>query len=180
MLLLPLFFQSIRGDSVIVAAMALIPQSIGMLISRGAIGKMIDLWGARWVTIIGVGVTLVGTIPFIYFNKSSDYWLIAVVIFIRGIGGAAIKSATQVDAYVGIQKSDSATASLSSNIFQQIGSGFATAVLATIVTSYNTIHHVTSLSGLTTAFQRGFLWSAILVVLILIPAFMLTNRVRTK
>jgi len=137
MLLLPLFFQSIRGDSVIVAAMALIPQSIGMLISRGAIGKMIDLWGARWVTIIGVGVTLVGTIPFIYFNKSSDYWLIAVVIFIRGIGGAAIKSATQVDAYVGIQKSDSATASLSSNIFQQIGSGFATAVLATIVTSYS-------------------------------------------
>lgn len=180
MLLLPLFFQSIRGNSVIIAAVALIPQSIGMLVARGTIGKMIDLWGGRWVTIIGVSVTLVGTIPFIYFNATSDYWLIAIVMFIRGVGGAAIKSATQVDAYVGIQKSDSATASLSSNIFQQIGSGFATAVLATVVTSYNTIHHVTTISGLTNAFQRGFLWSAILVILILIPAAMLTNRVQRK
>ncbi|MHC9537569.1 DHA2 family efflux MFS transporter permease subunit [Dellaglioa sp. BT-FLS60] len=178
MLLLPLFFQDIRGESTIIAAVSLIPQSIGMLVSRTAIGNLIDSLGARWVTIIGVAVTLVGTIPFMYFDASSPYVLIALVMFIRGIGGSAIKSATQADAYIGLDKSDSAAASLSSNLFQQIGSGFATAVLATAVTAYNTNHHVSNIAQLAHTYQYGFMWSTALVIVILIPAMMLSHKVK--
>lgn len=179
MLLLPLFFQDIRGESVIVAAVSLIPQSIGMLVSRTAIGNLIDSLGARWVTIIGIAITLVGTIPFSYFDASSHYLLIAIVMFIREVGGSAVKSATQADAYVGLDKVDSAAASLSSNLFQQIGAGFATAILATAVTTYTTTHHVVNVTQLAQAYHYGFMWSAIFVVSLIIPAMMLSRKRQT-
>ncbi len=42
MLLLPLFFQDIRSMTVMAAGLALIPQGVGMLISRPLTGKLTD------------------------------------------------------------------------------------------------------------------------------------------
>ncbi|MBC6498233.1 hypothetical protein H7R52_01780 [Weissella confusa] len=60
--------------------------------------------------------------PFVFFDAQTAYWLIAIVMFVRGVGGAAVKSAIQADAYVGIDRVDSGKASLGSNLFQQVGS----------------------------------------------------------
>ncbi|MFX3616455.1 MAG: MDR family MFS transporter [Sporolactobacillus sp.] len=180
MLLLPLFFQDVRGESAVMAAIALIPQSIGMLVSRGLIGKLIDTRGARWVVGGGVIITIIGTLPFVYFDQKSSYLLIAIIMFVRGVGGAAIKSATQADTYVGLDRAESAPASLSSNLFQQVGSGFASAVLATVVEGYITTHQITSATHLAGAYQQGFLWSLVFVIVILIPAMMLTNKINQK
>ena len=97
MILLPLFFQDVRGESVIMAAVSLIPQSVGMLVSRGTIGKLIDTIGARWVVITGTVLTIISTLPFVFFDAQTAYWLIAIVMFVRGVGGAAVKSAIQAD-----------------------------------------------------------------------------------
>ncbi|QBO36170.1 DHA2 family efflux MFS transporter permease subunit [Periweissella cryptocerci] len=180
MILLPLFFQDVRGASVVIAAIALIPQSVGMLISRGIIGRMIDSIGARWVVIIGVLIDIVGTLPFVYFDAKSAYWLIGIIMFIRGIGGAAVVSALMADAFVGIPKADSASASMGTRMLQQVGGGFGAALLSTVVAGYISTHHVTQATQLAGAYQQGFLWSTILVLIILIPAFMLTNKIKLK
>ena len=125
MILLPLYFQDVRGESIVLAAVVLIPQSIGMLVSRGTIGRLIDTLGARWVVLIGVTISVASTLPFVYFTTHSAYWLIAVVVFVRGIGGATVKSAIQADAYVGIDRADSSQASLGSKLFEKVGSPLA-------------------------------------------------------
>lgn len=176
MILLPLFFQDIRGESAIMAAVSLIPQSIGMLISRGIIGRLIDSIGPRIVSIAGVFITIIGTIPFVFFDSHTNYWLIALTMFARGIGGAAVKTATQADAFIGISKIDTASASLSSNLFQQVGSAFGSAFLATVVASFITNHHVNSITSLNNAYQNGFMWSAIMAIIIIAPSFMLTDK----
>ncbi|AEV94788.1 DHA2 family efflux MFS transporter permease subunit [Pediococcus claussenii] len=176
MILLPLFFQDIRGESAIMAAVSLIPQSIGMLISRGLIGRLIDSIGPRWVSITGIFITVFGTIPFVFFDDNTNYWLIALTMFARGIGGAAVKTATQADAFIGIAKIDTASASLSSSLFQQVGSGFGSAFLATVVASFITTHHINSVTDLNSAYQNGFMWSAIIAVIIIAPSFMLTDK----
>lgn len=177
MILLPLYFQDVRGESVVLAAVALIPQSVGMLVSRGTIGRLIDALGARWVVLIGVAISVASTLPFVYFTARSAYWLIAVVVFVRGIGGAAVKSAIQADAYVGIDRADSSQASLGSKLFEQVGSAFGSAVLATVIASYVTAHHVTQTTQLVGAYHEGFLYATIFALLIILPAMMLTNRV---
>lgn len=42
---------------------------------------------------------------------------IGIILFIRGIGGAAIKSAVQAGTFVGIAKKESAASSLGSKLF---------------------------------------------------------------
>jgi MFS family permease len=50
MLLLPLYWQQVRGESALGAALLLIPQGVGTLISRGLAGKYMDRFGPRPVT----------------------------------------------------------------------------------------------------------------------------------
>lgn len=70
MLLLPLFFQNLRGDSVAIAGLSMLPQGIGMLLARPIVGNLIDRIGARLVTLGGLAITLIGSIPFIYFDQT--------------------------------------------------------------------------------------------------------------
>lgn len=175
MLLLPLFFQNLRGDSVIVAGLSLIPQGVGMLVARPIVGKLIDRIGARYVTIVSLAITLVGTIPFAYFDGQTAYWLVAVILFVRGIGAGGILSPLMTDAFVGGDKRDSGAISVASRTFQNIGGAFGSAVIATIVAGYMTTH-----TSIAAGYQTGFAWTAGLSLLIIIPAVFLTNHLSKK
>src|SRR5699024_5685480 len=66
MLILPLFFINIHQYTPIQASLALAPQGIGMLVARPLIGKMIDKVGAKYVVMISLVISLIGSIPFIF------------------------------------------------------------------------------------------------------------------
>ncbi|OIM23036.1 MFS transporter, partial [Oenococcus oeni] len=74
MLALPLFFQEVRGMSVMMAGLALIPQGVGMLVSRTLTGKLTDKFGAKYVVLTSLIITFIGTIPFYWFNHETSYW----------------------------------------------------------------------------------------------------------
>ena len=175
MLLLPLFFQNLRGDSVIVAGVSLIPQGVGMLLARPIVGKLIDRIGARYVTIVSLFITLVGTVPFVYFDGRTAYWLVGLVLLVRGIGAGGILSPLMTDAFVGGSQRDSGSISVASRTFQNIGGAFGSAVIATVVAGYMTTH-----TSIAAGYQTGFAWSAGLSLLILIPALFLTNKLSKK
>lgn len=177
-LLLPLYLQDVRHDPILIASLALIPQSIGMLVSRGLIGKMIDNIGAKWVVIVGTILTFLTTIPFAYVTATTNYLSIGIILFIRGIGGAAIKSAVQADTFVGIAKKESAASSLGSKLFEQLGNALGIAVVATVVSSYLASNKIVEKAQLLDAYHLGFFVTAGLGFLIILPSFMLTDRTK--
>ncbi|OQM46842.1 MFS transporter [Anoxybacillus sp. UARK-01] len=179
MLLLPLFFQNIRRDTVILAGLALIPQGLGMLIVRPLIGKMIDQIGAKIVVMFAIVITFIGTFPFAWFSQNTGYWLIAIALFIRGIGVGGITIPIMADAYTGLSKSQIPQASIATRIIQNIGGAFGSAVLATIVAN-RMDHVVPNLAHLTSAYQSGFLVASMLMVAMFIPSLFLTNKVKSK
>ncbi|WP_392391423.1 MDR family MFS transporter [Neobacillus jeddahensis] len=175
MLLLPLFFQNIKGFTLIQAALAMIPQGVGMLVARPTIGKLIDKLGARSVVMVSLVISLAGSIPFIFIDEKTSFVLIAVVLFIRGIGVGGITMPLMTDAYTGLQKGQIPQASIASRIIQNVGSSFGSAVLATVV--------ATVVSGLKPTiptilhgYQVGFLISVIVIGIMFIPALFLTNK----
>ncbi|ANN48003.1 MFS transporter [Levilactobacillus brevis] len=200
MLLLPLYFQNIQNMSVIMAALALLPQGIGMLISRGLTGKLTDSLGAKYVVLVSVVIAFVGTLPFYWFDQHTAYWVIALVLFIRGIGAGGILMPLMADAYTGMRKDQIPAATIGSRIIQNIGSAFGSALITTVVTADATtrIHtfaeqlkagkfHVTAehLSAFAAshvlalkiqAFQNGFLLISIVALLITLPTLLLTNK----
>ena len=48
MFLLPLYFQQLRGESVLHAGLLLIPQGVGALAARFVVGKLVDRFGAAY------------------------------------------------------------------------------------------------------------------------------------
>ncbi|NQX61742.1 MDR family MFS transporter [Paenibacillus qinlingensis] len=179
MLLLPLLFQNVRNDSIIVASLSLIPQGVGMLLVRPLIGKMIDRIGAKIVVIISIVISLVGTIPFIGFDQNTSYWMIAIVLLIRGIGVGGVAIPLMSDAYTGLAKTQIPQASIATRIVQNIGGAFGSAVLATIVVNQLKVA-TPDVSHLASAYQAGFLTASILMVIMIVPSLFLTSKVGSK
>lgn len=202
MLLLPLYFQNVRNLSVIMAALALLPQGVGMLVSRSLTGRLTDSIGAKYVVLGSVLITFVGTIPFYWFDTNTSYWWIVIVLFVRGIGAGGILMPLMVDAYTGMDQSQVPAATIGTRIIQNIGSAFGSAFITTVVTSYSKAQvktfehqlrdghfHVASanMQHFATehlvnirleAFQTGFLVIAIAAVVIILPTLLLTNKMK--
>ena len=200
MLLLPLFFQNIAGMSVMMAGFALIPQGVGMLVSRSITGRLTDQIGAKYVVFVSALITFAGTIPFYWIDKSTSYWIVAIVLFIRGIGAGGILSPLMTDSYTGMNRVQIPAASIGSRIIQNIGSAFGSALITTAVMSYsnsqvnnfkdnlrNGHYHVQPeqmkafrLQHMQIiqlhSFQFGFLVISIAALVILIPTILLTNK----
>ena len=89
-LLMPLYYQQLRGDTALMAGIALIPQGVGSLATRSLSGVMFDKTGPRWVIVGGTLLTILATVPFAYATATTpSTWLIAALA-IRGAGLGAI------------------------------------------------------------------------------------------
>ncbi len=175
LLLLPIFFQNVRGLDAITAALWLIPQGVGLLLARSPVGRLTDRFGARLVALPAIVVTIIGTLPFAFFDAATPVWLIWLVLLVRGIGVGGVTIPVMTDAYVGMPKPQIPQISIATRIIQNVGAAFGSALLATVVTNAFAGPSA-GLAGLTNAYHAGFLVSLAFTAIALLPAAFLTNR----
>ncbi len=178
MLILPLFFQNFRHFSAMEAAIAMIPQGVGMLITRPLIGKMIDKLGAKYVVIVSLIISLIGTIPLVFVTNTTSMVWIALILFIRGTSFGGINLPLTSDAYTGLEDEELPDAGVGINIIENLGSSFGSAMIATVVATVlqgaqPTITHQLA------AYHAGFLVSVLVLALIFIPSLFLTNKTKS-
>ncbi|MCM3135245.1 DHA2 family efflux MFS transporter permease subunit [Paenibacillus polysaccharolyticus] len=175
LLILPLFFQTFRHFTAIETAVALIPQGVGMLITRPFIGKMIDSIGAKNVLIVSLFLSLIGSIPFIFITDHTSMIWISVILFIRGASVGGISLPLMSEAYNGLGNKQLPEAGVGINIIENLGSSFGSAIIATAVaTAIQGLHP--SIANQLQAYHIGFLIAAIILALIFIPGLFLTNK----
>jgi EmrB/QacA subfamily drug resistance transporter len=153
MLLVPLYFQQVRGTSAFVAGLLIGVQGLGVLASRSVAGTLTDRVGARWVTFAGLVVVAVATVPFALATaRTTEWWLVATLI-LRGVGLGAVTIPVMASAYVGLAKPEVPHASIITRVAQQIGGSFGTAVIAVILSRAIVTHTPAD------AFDIAFWWS---------------------
>jgi EmrB/QacA subfamily drug resistance transporter len=64
MFLLPLYYQQLRGQTVLHAGLLLIPQGVGSLVARFVVSKLVARLGARLITIGSFLLAAAATVPF--------------------------------------------------------------------------------------------------------------------
>lgn len=156
MLLLPLYYQEIRGSSALVAGIMLVPQGVGAIGSRFVVGNNIDRFGPRVITVAGFAVVAAATIPFAFAGTRTNEWLLAFWLLLRGFGLGAVTMPVMVAAYIGLDKAQIPHSSVLTRTAQQIGGSFGTAVLAVILEGAIAAHPTAP----TGAFHQAFWWSA--------------------
>ncbi|WP_088816521.1 MULTISPECIES: DHA2 family efflux MFS transporter permease subunit [Listeria] len=175
MFILPLFFIHLHHFTTIEAALALIPQGVGMLITRPFIGKMIDQVGAKSVVFISLALSILGTLPFVFVTEQTSMVWLSIFLFIRGLSVGGINLPLMSDAYTGLKDEQIPEASIGVTITENLGASFGTAIIATAVAAVmqgTTPSISASLSG----YHAGFLVSLIALVLIAIPSLFLTHK----
>jgi EmrB/QacA subfamily drug resistance transporter len=169
MFLLPLYYQQLRGESVLDAGLLLIPQGVGALASRFVVGQLVDRFGARTVTIAGFLLAAVATVPFALAGPGTSLWWLGAVLLVRGLGIGAVLIPPMSVAYQDIQPADIPHATMNTRIAQQVGASFGTAIVAVALQSL--LRH-----GATGAFRDAFWWATGIAVAAVIPALALPAR----
>src|SRR5262249_17836033 len=130
---------------------------------------------ARLVTLPAIAVTIIGTLPFVFFDAATPVWLIWLALLVRGMGVGGVTIPVMTDAYVGMPKPRVPQVSIATRIIQNVGAAFGTALLATVVT--NAFAGASAgLAGLTNAYHAGFLVSVAFTTIAILPAAFLTNK----
>lgn len=133
MFLLPLFWQLERGETVLAAAMLLIPQGLGSLVTKLFIARWVDRFGAPIVCFVSFLIIAVATVPFALAGTSTNSWWLVLVLFVRGLGLGAVMVPIVTSAYVGLEPHQVPHASMQTRALQQLGGAFGVAVGAVLL-----------------------------------------------
>ena len=166
MFLLPLYYQQLRGETVLAAALLLIPQGVGSLVSRFAAGKLVGRLGASAVTIAAFLLAAAATVPFAFAGPGTSLWWLGAVLLVRGFGIGAVLIPPMSVAYHDIEPSDIPHATMNTRIAQQVGASFGVAIVAVVLQSL-------LIRGAVGAFHTAFWWAFGITVVAFIPALAL-------
>jgi EmrB/QacA subfamily drug resistance transporter len=129
-LMLPLYYQQVRGESALTTGMLLAPQGIGMLLTLPRAGKLADRMNVGKLIAAGVALTLIGTVAFTQATDSTSYILLAVSLMVRGAGLGATAAPALSAAYKQLPPDEIPNGTATINIVQRLGAPLGTATMA--------------------------------------------------
>ena len=176
MILLPLYWQEVRGESVIVTGLLTAPQGLGAAMAMPIAGKLTDRMGGGPLALFGVTLCAVATIPFGLIGAHTSIVWLSVAMFVRGVGIGFGFMPTMAAAFASLDRSELASATPQLNVLQRVGGSIGTAVLAVVL--QRALVGVHGVSGAASAYGTAFWASAILAALAIVPAAVLMRAER--
>jgi EmrB/QacA subfamily drug resistance transporter len=86
MILMPIYMQNVRGFSPLSSGLMLLPGGIVMGIMSPITGKLFDKYGAKWLTIIGMALTILTTYALTKLEVTTTFTYVVTVYTLRMLG----------------------------------------------------------------------------------------------
>lgn len=134
MLLLPLYYQTVRGEGALNAGLLLAPQGLGAIVAMVIGGRLTDRIGAGYVVPVGIALALLGTFPFTQVGVDTPYLWLSVALFVRGMGLGSVMMPTISAAYTKLSEGAVSRAAPTLSAIQQVGASLGSALLVTALT----------------------------------------------
>ena len=107
LLLLPLYFQIVRGQSALATGLLLVPQGLGAALAMPIAGRLTDRVGARRVIPAGILLALAGVACYTQVGSDTPYAFLAGALFIIGLGLGSTIMPSMAVAYGSVPRSPS-------------------------------------------------------------------------
>jgi EmrB/QacA subfamily drug resistance transporter len=173
MFMLPLYYQQVRAQNPLHAGLLLIPQDLGVALSMMYAGKLADrIGGPRPIVLAGIGLALAGTLPYTQVGDHPSEVLLAVGLFVRGVGIGATMGPAMASVFKSVQPQVIPRAAGLTNVLHRIGGSVGTAVLAVV------LQHQLAARSAAPAFGTSFWWAFAISAVTVVPALMLPGRQR--
>jgi EmrB/QacA subfamily drug resistance transporter len=156
MILMPLYFQVVRGQDVIATGLLLAPSGAGALLANRLAAPMTDRLGAGPTALAGGLLSAAATVPFVFLGARTSYVLLCLAMAIRGAGIGLSLVPAMTAAYRALPAGKIADATPQLNVLQRVGGSIGTAVFTVILTRQ--LAHAASPAAAASAF--GTRWAS--------------------
>ncbi len=171
MILVPLYYQEVRGESLIATGLLVGPQGLGMLCAMPVAGRLTDRFGGGRVALVGVSVLCLSTIPLAFVGATTSILAISAVLLVRGVGIGFSFMPAMTAAFASLRPDQLSDATPQLNVLQRIGGAIGTAVLAVVLQRASGVSP--SPAKLAGAFDSAYWWSLGIALWALIPCVVL-------
>ena len=173
MILMPLYWQQVRHESVINTGLLTAPQGLGMALVMPLAGKLTERWGGGPIALAGVLMTTLTTIPFGLIGAHTSVASLSVWMVLRGVGLGFSFMPAMTAAFATLERHELSHATPQLNVLNRVGGSIGTAILAVVLQRALTGAHTASASA--SAYGTAFWWSAGLTALAIVPCVILTR-----
>jgi EmrB/QacA subfamily drug resistance transporter len=197
MLLVPLYYQTVRGASALTAGLLLAPGGLGAMLLMPLAGQLTDRYGPTWLPAAGLPLVALGLVPFAFVGPHTSYVLLCCASFVQGLGMGLAMMPNMTAAMQAVPAAAIARTSTAMNIIRQAGASIGTAVLSVLLATAITSNlsailgrsttgsgsggiaslqhlsaraHAATVAPLAHAFASTFVWALVLILVALIPA----------
>ena len=178
-LLLPYYFEYLKGMETVEYGFILIANSAGMMASGPLVGKITDRTGDnRTFVVIGTVLATIGFIMMMSFAPETGLPYILLALFVMGAGlGMALVCATNL-AYGYITDEDNSQLSGQTQTFRQAGSSAGVAVLNAVFVANLAIGAGSTAAVLMPAFRHAFFVAVVIAMIAFVIAMASKNAER--
>jgi EmrB/QacA subfamily drug resistance transporter len=179
MILLPLYFQNVRGESVLDTGLLLAPLGLGMAIVMPIVGRMADRIGGGPLTVFGVIVAALAGIPFGLIGAHTSLVALGFEQTIRGVGIGFAFMPAFIAAFASLERDELPDAAPQLTVLMRVGGSIGTAVLAVVLQrTLASAHQPLTLSAAAGAYGTAFWWGAAIVAAAIVPCIILWRAER--
>ena len=173
MILMPLYFQTVRGEDAISTGLLLIPQGLGGGIGMFLSGRLTQRIGAGRTSLLGGMILAVATIPFVLVTATTPFAVIGVAMAVRGVGvGLAIMPAmTAAFSVLNREQINDATPQLT--VLQRVGGSLGTAIIAVVLEGQT--KHAHTAAAAAAGFGNTYWWVMGATLIGLLPTLVLAR-----
>ncbi len=176
LILMPLYWQNIRHESVVDTGLLTAPQGLGMALMMPMVGRLTDRLGGGPLTLFGVTVTTLATIPFGLIGAHTSIVWLSVAMLVRGMGIGFAMMPAMTAAFAALERSELADATPQLNVVQRVGGSLGTALLAVVLQRALTGAH--SIGAAASGYGTAFWASAALTAVAIFPCIVLLRAER--
>jgi len=173
MILMPLYFQTVRAEDAVHTGLLLIPQGVGAAIAMGLSGRVTERVGGGLTSLVGVTITAVTTLPFVFIGAETSYWLLGAAMVARGFGLGMSMMPSMTAAFTVLRRDQVAHASPQLTVLQRVGGSLGTAMF-TVVLQRGIDASSGTPAAVADAFGDTYWWVMGVAVAALVPALLLT------
>ncbi|HET7120862.1 MAG TPA: DHA2 family efflux MFS transporter permease subunit [Solirubrobacterales bacterium] len=193
LLLIPVYFQVVRGTSALESGLLLIPQGFGAMAMMPLAGWLTDRFGPYRLPVFAVPLLIAGTAPFALVTDTTSFTLLCGFNLVLGLGMGLGFMPTMTSAVQAVPERAIARTSTAMSVIDQSGASIGAAILSVLLAGaiaaaipgaaggLDALGHLSgarraAFSGeLSEAFATTFLWALGVLVLTMIPALMLAR-----
>ena len=136
LLLVPTYFQQIRGESTLAAGLLVAPQGLGAMVTMPIAGRLVDKMPIGRIVPVGLVLIVVGMFGLTQTTATTSYGVLIPILVVMGFGMGATMMPLFTSALKTLTAHEIARGSTLLNITQQISSSVGVALMSVVLTNH--------------------------------------------